>query len=413
MVPWDRTILKSAEMLYATPYLQIAAGGRWVTCANYSSTSYELNSTQLGYGDSLYPYYFAANNSRTPLAGFISSAPAAAPTTAASVGTFASAIQGAIRVNTTADAASTAYLQIGRYTDTYSLTNVGNTTAIVRVWHIRRKKMYPLAGTYAGCTVASAGAPTYVPTTGDFEDQLEYAAIRHEYTDQAIYDPIATVPLPYITYSVGGTTVGAASGTTANAYACIWELPMTMLPSLRRTNSIKLFRTISIPVGGTKTIRYNYKKKTYSTVKLANDILESEVNSSNDRGERVGGLKIMFQVIGQNCVSNDNDYQTDRGTAGITIKNVRSIVHRVCVRPELPHTFLRNGIYAESSEGFNRFFTRGVPQIAYADGIPVGPISRTNVGHLPVDLYAQNAAGAWIPALSSASTAGAQVTAAT
>lgn len=405
-VPWDSTTIKSADTLFSTTEPKTVAGTTYITSCPFASASYNLQNIPMAYGDSLLPYVMAVNNSYARSQNYDATPAAFALVKGTqnvaisnligypsvdggnSIGTFASAIQGAATAASSADQGRTAYLQIKSYTDSYTVTNVSNTRTTVRVWEVRRKDPVPLVGTYAGCTVAGAAAPTYQQGTGDFEDQLEFAAITEEYQDTSIYDAQPTVPLPYVVWSAPSSVpMSAASGTVNNAYATIWDQPMSKWRTLKQFNKIKLGRTFTLEAGGHKTITYKYNTKYMGLTTLALKVGQSMADSSNDRGETAKRLKLMFQCIGDYATSNDNDYQTDRSIAAITITNVRKLVHRNVASHQPAMKFVSNAIYSTTSDGFNRSFTHK-PQVQYNSVLNVGPVFKPAQGHLQVDMYA-------------------------
>lgn len=390
------------------PFQKTAAGGTYITRCPFASASYNLAGTAMAYGDSLTPYVMAATNTYNKWGGNNWNRVTNDPTQVGS-GTFASGLQGAVQLTTITDQGRTAYLQIQSYTDTYSITNAGNQPCEVKVWHVKRKTMYPLVGTLAGRTVAGAGAPTYAEGTGDFEDQVEYAAVLGEYTDTQIYDAIATWPLPYITNVINGTSMGQVSGSRANVYGALYHLPMTKWPGLKPYNKIKLAKKFTLAVGQTRKFTYKYKMRSIKLYKLAQSVIESNMNSSADAGEWPKHLKIMFQCCGSQAISNDADYQVDNGNAVLAIKNIRKLIHRTVANAEPASTFVDNSIYSADASGFTRQWTMGVPEVVYSSGMPVGPVAAPAVGHLPVDNYARNAAGVWVPNLASVAGGGQQV----
>lgn len=369
---------------------------------------------KIGYGDSLYPYLLAAENSYTRATSTLSDPgnpgvtyAGAVPvfSQAQSIGAFGSRLQGAQRNVTAADQGRSTYLQIKSYSDTYQIDNICNVPCSVRVWHIRQKHQKTLmTGTMAGSTVAAAGAPTYLPGTGDFEDQLEAAAITDEYQDDSVYDALGVWPLPFVTNTAPLPATGApsnfssASGSRNLVYGAVWGTPMNKWTSLKKNFSIKCVKRFKLPVGGKKILRYNYKAKVMSLQNLLSQIIDSDTVSSTDLGEQEKRLKIMIEVIGDDAISNDEDMQVDKSPATIAVKNTRTIVHRTVTYIVPKGTFVTNSVWSTQTTGFNRRWENGIPAVAYAQCATLGPEIPERPGHIPVDAYMTNAAGTgWVP----------------
>lgn len=422
-IPWDHTTIKSADVCLALAATKTVAANTYITRSLFASASYNTLGVPMAYGDSLLPYVMAANNTFarstnydfTPAAAqIVEGAQSAAIQNLAAytdveaslqgpVGgflTFASNLQGSSRTTTAADQGRGLYLQIKKYTDHYTVTNAANNACRVRVWAIRRKEMFPIIGTYDSATIAGAGGNTntYIQGSGDFEDQLEAAAIMEEYTDQSIYYDHQAVPLTYVTYTIGGVSMGAASGCVNSHYSAIWDQPMTKWRALKNINKIKKYKEFSLPIGGSKTFSLSYKPKAIKLSTLAKQVVQSLVNSSNDRGEARNHIKLMFQCVGDNRISNDTDYQVDKSGACIAIKNVRDIIHRTVGDHQPPMKFVDNAIWSTSADGFSRKWQLGDPQVTYQVPMAAGPVLASGPGHIKTDAHMYDAStSTWIP----------------
>lgn len=388
-VPWDRTIFSSSQYITTTNQLRTTAANRWITLSAFGSFCYTEAGTYVGYGDSLYAYALAATNAVVHRANYLYTLASGYPITSSAAGTFGSALEGASRINTITDAGRSAYTQFKSYTDSYTINNAGNTAAIVRIWQVKPRKnvsRFVNSGTMAGATVAGAGAPTYLSGTGGFETQLEAAAIMEEYADTSVYDAIATWPPPVI----------ANTGSLKLVYSAIWDLPMTKLRTLKKFWKIKKTQVV-IPVGGRHKFTIKYKDKIMSTLKLALERSLSVTTEDTLMTHSEHGTRLLFQVIGQDGISNDADYQCAPGPATVVVTNRRELLARAIVSASTGMVHRSSDISSLNNQGFNRSWATGVPEIIYAQPMPFVTQVVPLPGHLPVDAHMLNQGGtAWI-----------------
>lgn len=425
-----RTVTKAVVQGANNQYRTISGIGSY-TFLEYPQYNFTPDTTAgtfvVGHGDSLWPYLLAANSYYIYTSQYLAaggnpgiSYAAGVPTISAaqSIGDFGSRIQGLVRTPTTADQGRNTYLQVKSYTDKYILQNISNVACKVRVWHIKKKDQYtPVVGTMVGSTVASAGAPTYRIGTGEFESQLEAAAIMEEWSDNSVYYEPASWPLPLYANSAPSVSSGALTNYAANSgskdirYGAVWDQKMSKWKNLKKYFDMKCVKTFTLPVAGKKTLNYKYKTKVWALDNLITQVLNSLADFSVvDACEDHKHLKIVFQVIGEDAVSNDNDMQVDASIGTIAVKNVRDMVCRIVTAQVPAKKFVTNSVWSNNALGFNRQWSHGAPQVTFSNAITVGPEPVERPGHVPVDMYAQRGTGIWVPALSSISNDGAIVT---
>lgn len=423
-VGWDTTKISTCDTIQARVLAKRVAADRWVPVSGLGAATIVTypgsggTNVPMGHGNCLVPYVIAGQNSFSRTAatynlpvGTGAAANAFTPVLGFFAGSFASRLQGSNTTTTAYDIHRNSYLQVKSYTDKYTLKNASSSEAIVRVWHVKRKLMYEaLNGTYAGVGVAGAAAPTYIPGTGDFEAHLEWCALSEEYSDDSVYTAGA-IP-GYTTNSApnasgsGDTNFGSPSGSLDTRAAAVWGLPMTHWKGLKPFYKIKKAGQFTIPVGGSRVLRYKHKTKTYNMCKLALDWYRHTVNSGNERGQQARKLEIYFEVIGVPAMSNDDDYQQDFGRATVSVRRDITMVHRTVVSTLPSMKFRINSVFSEDNQGFNREFrVGGEPAVSFSHPMVIGPQLAEIPGHQAVDVFMQNSnASGWKPITEGATT---------